>query len=239
MSFLVVPAIPLSSETRAAFRMYGGVPARLDRTDAMLEGWCNDHAWVLNMGRQSFDPQCDRLVINRGPVIAPLIYPGHSREVFGELMPPFPDTFPVDAWIKAPGRGGRGKNMHALTELPDIPDKWDLQVNIEGKHFRIITVGDVVVQDHEKEGTEDPEERLYHWRRMEDVPRPVKHIAREAARRLSNLDTMIGWDIIYQKEENRAYLLEGNSSPGVNAPTVGRIMTQIELKLEGELDPYA
>lgn len=44
--------------------------------------------------------------------------------------------------------------------------------------------------------------------------------------------SFIGWDIMWDDYNDEAYILEGNSCPGVNEPTVERIVREVNRQLE-------
>lgn len=190
----------------------------------------NGRGLILNLGDSSWEPSSEFLAIygasisgvwNYGPDIKPLVKPGPARKLLNNLMPEYPTEYPADVWIKAPGSGGRGKNRTTLEEPRKIPEGWDLQVHIEGEEYRVVTVRDKVVQVSQREGANGA--RNYTWVGVENSPRAVKQIAKNAARLLKG-QNIIGWDVVYDKTAEKAYILEGNSCPGVNDATAKRIV---------------
>ncbi len=142
-------------------------------------------------------------------------------------MPPQPTRFPAEVWIKAPGMKGKGKYRKDIDRALTLPTEWDWQVHVEGQEYRLITVGERVVQSYEKYGTHT--ERDYKWVGLQGTPPDVKELAREAARRLAG-PTVVGWDLV--KSGDNVYLFEGNSCPGVNEASAKRIVTEIRRQME-------
>ena len=240
MSFLVIQGIPLSSSTRSAFRLLGGTICRMDRTNEDLYDMMNTYPFTVNMGRSGFNPPDfdgefhASPLWNQGSTIQDLIIPGRARELLGNLLPPRPEDYPILAWLKAPGRGGRGKKRVLLQDPKEVPEAWDIQIHIKGTHYRINTVGHKVVQSHVKvdlptQDTVRIGQRTYLWKLMKDVPKIVKKAAREGAKKLADERTLIGWDIVLDPETDIPYILEGNSAPGMNAATAKRTIDQITL----------
>ena len=229
---MLIRSINLSTETTEAWKSAGCWFPRRDRSDEeALNLWmANGKGHILNLGDSSFEisPELanifsvrDELVWNVGRDIKPLVKPGPARSLLNNLMPEYPTEYPADVWIKAPGSGGRGKNRTTLEEERKIPEGWDLQVHVEGEEYRVVTVRDKVVQVSQREGANGA--RNYTWVGVENSPRPVKQIAKNAARLLKG-QNIIGWDVVYDKIAERAYILEGNSCPGVNQATAARIV---------------
>jgi len=70
--------------------------------------------------------------------------------------------------------------------------------------------------------------RVYQWIGVSACPPGIKYVAREAAKQLDNEQTIVGWDIIVDEDDDRVYILEGNSCPGVNTATAKRILDAVE-----------
>ena len=103
----------------------------------------------------------------------------------------------------------------------------DVQKHISGQEFRVITVGHKVVQVTKRDGGHLSSDRIYSWVGVHDAPAIVKDVARLAARELLSSKTIIGWDVISDPDTS-AYILEGNSCPGVNEHTAHRILNAVE-----------
>jgi len=193
---------------------------------------------IINLGDMGFTPSDEQLVVrginpdlfyNRPHVVRPLVRPGTTRLLLDEFLPSDPRTMPLlwgDVWVKAPGQAGQGKTKYSNIEfshLPAIPVDWDMQVHVEGQEYRVVTVGTKVVQVNERHGVNG--DRSYTWVGVLNAPTPVKEIAREAARRLEDERTIIGWDVIHG---DRTYIFEGNTCPGTNDALARRIINFID-----------
>lgn len=186
---------------------------------------------ILNMGKTAVSfadyPNLERIVWNDGENIRPLVWPGTSARLLDGLMPPKPESFPADIWIKAPGMAGRGKFRKQVDRPMALPREWDWQAHVDGQEYRVVTVGHRVVQNLERFGRNG--EREYRWIRMSDVPERVKKLAREAARRVPGRN-VIGWDIVDTGSE--AYIFEGNTCPGVSKETAARVIKEMTRQME-------
>jgi hypothetical protein len=171
---------------------------------------------------------------NNAPVVAPLLSPAASRSLLGSLMPS--DGWQGEGyyWLKGQGRGGANKEKtYVTTEFSHNELKtranWmagDVQHNIVGAEYRVITVGAKVVQVTKRSGANG--EREYEWIGVSACPPGIKYVAREAAALLDDDKTIIGWDIIVDEFDDRVFILEGNACPGVNEATAGRILDAVE-----------
>ncbi len=220
MSIIAIRSVTLSTKTADAWKAAG---VRLARRGRSMQSVLDmGYSFVLNLGKSTFRPPRDIEVWNHGEDIYPLLYPGLTRELLDDLMPP--RTLGTgDVWIKAPGAHGRGKYRKAVDRDLVLPREWDWCQHIEGQEYRIITVGHRVVQDFLRHGENG--NRSYEWVRMREVPRVLKDTAREAARRIPG-NNVIAWDMVY--DGTNAYVFEGNTCPGVNEDTVRRIVTEME-----------
>lgn len=220
MSIIAVRSVQLSERSTNSWKSAGVAFARRGRSVEEVMGL--GYSMVLNLGKSAFNAGDDHRIWNNGPDIVDLIWPGSARTVWGDLMPPRPVEFPADVWLKAPGAGGRGKYKKAIDHPLVLPREWDWQLHIDGDEWRLITVGRRIVQDLRRHGENG--DREYEWIRMRHVPSRVKDIAREAASRLDGYN-VIAWDIIDDGEQ--AYILEGNTSPGMSSETAGRIVAEM------------
>ena len=225
---LLYRSIPLSLTTRDAWRNAGAMFAKRERTPEQVRNLAGGRP-IINLGSSNLTLTG---IWNEAAVIAPLLTPEASRARLGEFMPT--DRW-VDAgfyWLKGQGRGGANKErvlVATKAEHDELIDRarWmsgDVQRHVDGTEYRVITVGTKVVQVNKR--TDIGGDRTYAWVGVSDTPSAVKEVAREAARRLDNEKIIIGWDVIHQGQ--RVYILEGNSCPGVNAATAGRILDAME-----------
>lgn len=228
-SFIVISALPLSDQTKRAWKEAGAVILRRGSTDERVLGFLRDYPFIINLGKTMFQPteQVEN-IWNYGPDIEPLVWPGSTRELFGDLMPPRPTEFPADVWIKTPGRAGRGKFHKQVDHELHLPRQWDWQEHLEGEEYRIITVGRRIVQDFRRFGQNG--DRSYEWLAMRDVPSVLKDLVREAASRVAQ-QTVVAWDTMLTTT-GQPYLFEGNTCPGMSTATAERIVREIERQRE-------
>lgn len=222
MSLQLIQSIPLATTTKEAWRSVGGVPMRRDRTAEELRRSANQFVATVNLGRSRAEMASWPVPLFNSPaVVEAVLTPGATRRHMGDLLPPTPQTYPTFAWVKKPGRGGRGKKIVRLPARPVIPASWDIQLDISGDQYRVITVGHKCVQSHLRLDTVLDDERDYEWVGLNGTPGPVLSAARLGSRKLDNEFSVIGWDIMWDGDQ--AYILEGNSCPGINFATAERI----------------
>jgi len=231
MTVIAIRSVGLSAETTSAWRRNDVQFARSDRTPAEIVGMGYNH--ILNLGKSSFTLPHNivgegPMVWNDGENIIPLLRPGATRELFGDMLPSQPTEFPADVWIKAPGSHGRGKYQKLVPHALALPPEWDWQMHVVGQEYRLITVGHKIVQDFMRHGSNG--DRTYEWVAMKDTPLPIKRMARLAASRLPG-HNVIAWDMLLT-EEGAPYLFEGNTCPGVNEDTARRIVTEMEKAID-------
>jgi len=230
MRAMMVRSIPLALDTRDAWKSAGAVFARRTSDDDRIRNISYD-APIINLGSS----QCMiEGIWNEARVVEPLLTPQASRELLGRLMP-LGSVYcgPGYYWLKGAGRGGANKQKLFVRNGQEFDDlyeqaRWmegDVQQHIDGQEYRVITVGEKVVQVMKRTGGHLASDRVYTWVGVEGCDSEVKAIAREAAMKLANSKTIIGWDVI---QGERAYILEGNSCPGVNEATARRILDAVE-----------
>ena len=226
---MMVRSIPLALTTRDAWKENGVMFARRTSNDERIEMLANGRP-IINLGSQ----QCRIIGIwNEARVVEPLINPAASRELLGSLMPSNRYIDPGYFWLKGEGRGGSNKEKRFIRNSQEFNAlvehaTWigaDVQQHIDGQEYRVITVGEKVVQVMKRTGGHLASDRVYTWVGVEGCDSEVKAVARKAAMKLANSKTIIGWDVI---QGERAYILEGNSCPGVNAATANRILNAVE-----------
>lgn len=227
MSFLVSHDIPLSTQTREAWKSQGGVVLQRHRSRRDIErlmAYHQDLEFILNLGSAiSTDTFNDIIVINPNPIVAPLWDPLSTRTTLDHLLPPVPQPGDLDYWLKAVGRAGRGKQR--ITDVPyHEPYRFygDVQKHIEGQEYRTITVGGRIVQQFSRSGPNGS--RVYRWVPREELPDTITDITARAAREFGTY-TLIAWDLIDAGQQ--AYVFEGNCCPGVKEPTAARIVNAI------------
>lgn len=225
MKIYLKRSIALSERTRKAWEDHGGIFLRSDRDLRTVKSWLEDDDYIFNLGDSAWMNYPDDIwtIPNVNPKLKALLYPSETRQLLGDMLPPRPDgEYPCDVWIKPPGRAGKGKfTLNTDGHLDNLPRWWDWQKHVEGQEFRVLTVGNRVIQDFARYGENG--ERSYQWTPMREVPQEVKDLARRAAETFEGIN-IIAWDIIHGDEGT--YLFEGNTCPGVNHDTVGRIINE-------------
>lgn len=236
MTFALVRSIRLGRTTTRAWKSAGGVfiPRGLSTWEKMRYASRIGAEFIVNLGNTRFNPtEYGRQdgngipVIGYGNNVQALVTPGATRRDLWAYMPPRPVEFPATVWVKTPGFGGRGKYKEFVTEPLVLPSTWDWQEHVDGQEYRLVTVGDKIVQDFERFG--DNGEREYHWIRMSEVSSDLKAIVRAAAASLPGTN-VVAWDAIVT-QEGRPYIFEGNTCPGMSERTAERIVRQIREQL--------
>lgn len=225
---LLIRSIPLASSTRDAWKEAGAFFARRDSDADRVDRIRNGNP-VINLGNSAMDMP---YLWNRGSVILPLINPMTARALLDGLMPSGEWEGEGYYWLKGEGRGGANKERLFIETAQAHHELWlrahwmqgDVQQDTVGAEYRVITVGHKVVQVALRTGLNG--NRRYEWVGVTNARPAVKGIARDAARMLGSEKTIIGWDVM--DTEMGAYILEGNSCPGVNEATANRILNEIE-----------
>ena len=230
MRAMMVRSIPLALNTRDAWKDSGAVFARRTSDDERIKQIAYD-APIINLGSS----QCMiEGIWNEARVVEPLLTPEASSNLLGRLMPSGGYEGPGYYWLKGAGRGGANKEKRFVRNVQEHTAMlrsaaWmegDVQLHVDGQEYRVITVGNKVVQVMARDDVID-QQREYRWVGVSDAPWAAKDIAREASRKLSSDKTIIGWDVIIH-DNGHAYILEGNSCPGVNEATANRILNAVE-----------
>ncbi len=236
MSFLVIQSVPLGRDTRRALSRVGGetLAHNADDLDQQIQNMQRiPWEFILNMGNTQVTlTEAAAPIVNLAIDINKTRTPGALRKNFDEFLPPYPKDqaeYPLDCWIKAPGRGGRGKYHKAVDYPLVLPDEWDCQQHVEGTEYRVITVGRRAVQGFIREGTNN--NRTYSWTGLANTPDEVLTLARQAAKELPH-NSLRAWDLI--QAPDRTYILESNSSPGMNDATAERVRDEISRQIREE-----
>lgn len=235
MGGIAIRSVQLSTETTDAWKRAGVTFLRRGRTreQACEMATSNGYEFLLNLGKSEmrwggrYSLPHPAYLWNSGENILPLLYPGRTRHYWNMFMAPKPATFPADVWIKAPGMKGKGKFRKQIEFPLILPSEWDYQLHVEGQEYRVISVGPRLVQVFKRYGT--PTEREYEWVGLNGTPAHVKQLVRDATALLVGFN-VVGWDVVDDGEN--AFILEGNSCPGVNEPTATRIVAEIQRQIE-------
>ena len=222
---LAVRSVPLSLETRDAWKT-ANIQFRMRNTNNVWLPHMNGRfEAVLNLG--NVDHVFDDVpvpVFNPPSIIKAISTPKALRRTIGDFVPSISRLDPH--WHKTPGFGGEGKRL--------CGDWWcdtndDTQQHVYGQEYRIITVGSRIVQASKKHrSTLGPFEFDYEWVGVQGISN--NHIIptlKQALKLIPDSDlSVFGWDIIVN--ENELWVLEINTSPGVNEPTALRVTDAIK-----------
>lgn len=225
-------SIPLSKDTRDAWRDAG---VRLVRRSSLNSRAIRaiverlDEPRILNLGNLDIDfsgIKCD--IYNRPDTIRAISHPVSLRHTLGDFIPEQTRNGPH--WHKEGGFGGRGATFHEKLLGECVAFGGDVQAHVNGVEYRVITVGNVVVQASKKVNVEWVNGKHnfdYEWCGVDGIRSngiiPYLKSAIEAVPGGSM--AVLGWDIIVA---DRCYIIECNTSPGVNEPTAKRIVSQME-----------
>lgn len=237
MSFLLARSISLSERTREAWKAQGGTFVRRDRTLEEIENLVRNNTryqFFINLGISDLNvytaPSLGQLpVYNHGAVVTSLIRSENARAIYSDIMAPQTGESEF-VWEKKAGRGGKGKTRHATSEV-SLDDLHYWEDEIVGQEYRVVTVGDKRIQQFLRHGSNGS--RQYRWLPMSDLPDAIKRTTRIASERLP-YRSVVAWDLVFgnptvrQHEEEKAYLLEGNTCPGVSTDTALRVVNQIK-----------
>ena len=230
---LLVRSIPLSTTTRNAWKAAGGTFARRGRTREQIIGIADSLGVpIINLGNSSINIY---EAWNNAPNVRCLLTPKESRVALGWLMPFGSWLGEGYYWLKGPGRAGNNKERTLVANREEFlalkaRANWidgDIQRDIVGTEYRVITVAEKIVQVSKRVDTGS--QREYRWVGVHNAPPQVKDTAREAANVLHGQRNIVGWDIMLGgDQDDLAYVLEGNSCPGVNEATACRILDAVE-----------
>ena len=187
-----------------------------------------DGRFVINSGSLSHDWAGYPVpVFNTRDSIRAISHPLALRRTLPDFIPPV-SMDGYAHWHKDGGWGGKNKTYHEEGDGGCRFFKGDRQTHIDGTEYRVLTVGDVIVQASLKELTHGVGNFIWHWcgvRGIRDLG--IIPLVKEAVQNIPNWNwTMFGWDVIV--DSNRPYVIEINTSPGVNSSTAKRIIQQIE-----------
>ena len=227
MKFLATRSVPLAKDTRDAWKLHGVRFARRDRSDISVRNIVitQNYQALINLGNVDRDfSNWPVDVWNPPDLIKSISTATALRRTLGDFLPPHNIVGPH--WHKRNGFGGKGKvfHDHARGECPIMGG--DVQAHVDGVEYRIITVGDLVVQASRKLGTFP--HFTYEWVGVEGIAQGgFIPFLKEAVSTIKGYErAIIGWDVIH--DGNQPFIIEGNTSPGVNDATAGRIINQVK-----------
>lgn len=233
ISLMVLRSIPLSKETRDAWYSANCHIIRRSKHNsrALLQSInAGNRRGLINLGNLDLDLSILNVpVFNSANSIRSISSPLALRRTLNDFIPPSSTTGPH--WHKSGGFGGRGKAYHKEQVRECALLRGDVQKHIEGQEYRVITVGDVVVQAHRKEQLEGVGNFDWNWCGVDGVrTNGIIPTIKDAVTSIPDWQyTVFGWDVIVA---DRPYVIEINTSPGVNEATAKRIVDQIERILD-------
>lgn len=226
MTVLINRSIPLSKESRDAWRNANAIvlSRRPLKRDSQLSAIPQEERVVVNLGIA--DDISGNVRFNSRRSVRSVLTPAAIRRTLPELLPPIP-KLGEDAWFKGPGQHGENKYRHIWGGDGYDDPRWDMQLHIEGTEYRVITVGPVIVQAHRKTRDDSKRGFLWEWVGVQGIRKGgIIPLVKRAVEAVPDGDfTVIGWDLIVG--EDRPYIIEANSSPGVNDATAERIVRAI------------
>ena len=232
MKLLLVRSIPVSLDTKRAWSAAGAKFMRRTREFDTLSRLPFDV--ILNLGDSSFEAMDDFPLKwwNLGADISKFRSPIDMRRCFKDFIPPVPDMDSMNWWHKAYGRGGSGNTHITDRKFGDTPAllPGDFQEHIVGTEYRIITVGDRIVQQHMRVDAGPPTAREYAWLLNDTLPKGLRPIVKSALKRIPG-HNVIAWDTIITSD-GTSYILEGNASPGMNEASAHRVILEIKRQRE-------
>ncbi len=223
----ILRSIPLAQDTREAWASAGVRVVSRKRIDSYVSGRItDDDTLFINLGIRNHIQQAN--VINPLEVIESVSRPTDIREALNKFLPPPPEDGATEYWEKSHGFGGSGSTFRSSSNRDKEYDGSvrstmghyvDYQQHIHGTEYRVNTVGTTVVQAHTKEGHDN-----WEWCGLQGIRKNgIIPLLKEAIETIPYGDrSLIGWDIIVNEE--RPYIIEANTSAGVNAPTAARIV---------------
>lgn len=230
MTIFINRSIPLSEESRNGWTSAGAVVLSRDihrRNRQLVSGQA---PVLINLGLVDVPDFKFNSVWNEHDSIRAILSPAAIRRTLPNLIPPWPNEG-EPYWVKGPGERGHNKSFHPAWPARFVgafPKRgnYDYQRHIEGTEFRVLTVGNMVVQAYKKL---DPINgvRQWEWVGVKGIKDGgIIPLVKAAVALVPNGGkSVFGWDVISNK--TATYIIEGNSSPGVSAETAVRIVKQI------------
>jgi len=222
-SILLIRSVPLSKQTRQAWKNAGGTFRRRGTNKIWLDSFKFDA--VLNLG--SLGEEWDRVpvpVYNMPESILAVSHPKALRRLLNDWLPD--NSVSGSHWHKHGGFGGSGVVFHDTRTSECDGSNGDTQRHIVGDEYRIISVGNKIVQASRKHGSHSNFE--WEWIGVEGVNKNgIIPFLKKAIEQVPNGGrTVFGWDVIH--DGSQPYILECNTSPGVNEASALRIVNAIK-----------
>lgn len=230
MSFLIVRSIPLGPDTMDAWRSVGAKFLARARKGVVPGEVAARYDFVINLGNTNYRDSGGVTVYNHPDTVRAISHPLALRRTLGNFIPE--RTIRGPHWHKSGGWGGKGTVFHekSLGECAVLPG--DSQKHVDGQEFRVITVGDMVVQAHRKDSVNHgwppiPTGFDWRWVGLDGIRRNgIIPLVKKAMEQIPHgAYSVFGWDIMHSN--HGPFVLEINTSPGVNPATAERIVNAI------------
>ena len=226
---ILLRSIPLSRTTRNAWRSNGIHIVKRSRDNdkdvrAIVQRM--GAGFVINSGSLSHDWSGYPVpIFNTRDSIRAISHPIALRRTLNDYIPNH--SVSGSHWHKYGGFGGRGTVHHENRVAGCTNGPGDIQQHIDGTEYRVLTVGDTIVQASLKERRNVIGSFNWKWVGLDGIRNGgIIPLVKDAITSVPNWRfTVFGWDIIVDKEP---YVLEINTSPGVNDASARRIIQQIE-----------
>ncbi len=233
MAILAIKSIPLMRGTNEAWKTIPGLFfADRKRNARSIErhiGLRNYDA-VLNLGRVDVDFRgCRGVVFNDPITVKAISTPKALRRTLNDYIPEYSHT--GRHWHKSGGFGGVGTAYFERESPQCAGDTGDAQSHVDGTEYRIVTVGDRIVQASRKgerrtllNGRND---FAYTWIGVDGIRKDgFIPLLKEAVGAIpGGLRSVLGWDVL--RSGDVPTIIEINTCPGVNSATAGRIISGI------------
>jgi hypothetical protein len=237
LSIIAIKSVPLWKETNVAWKTvpdFWFIDRARDPDSVIRHINSRQYEAAINLGRT--DIRTDAIgcpVYNRVGTIRAISTPRALRKTIPDFIPA--SNLDMPHWHKARGFGGKGKRFCRFNCTGATTNE-DIQVHIEGMEYRIVTVGDVVVQaarKSERRPSNDGRNTFtYTWIGVDGIRKDgFIPFLKEAITEIPDGDkSVLGWDVLH--DGTRPWIIETNTSPGVNAFTAARIVGAIRRQLD-------
>lgn len=229
---LALKSIPLSEQTRHAWHETGVRFAHRRRTNREIQNLVDEYGYeiVVNLGDKGFASETVPVYNHINSVMA-VMEPLALRRTFnGAYLPN--SVHDGSHWHKHSGWGGAGKTYLTGREASCEYFNAETQSHIAGSEYRVISVGDIVVQASRKDQIgETIGEFDWTWIGVNGIRNNgIIPVVKEAVRLIPFWNrTVFGWDFIVSEDNGRPFVIEINSCPGVNDATARRIVDAIDV----------
>jgi hypothetical protein len=227
--FLATRSVPLAKDTMEAWRKQGVIFRHRGRLKVWDIRYHEPHIQaVINLGCLDMDfKDVPVPIFNQPSLIRAISAPFALRRTMEEMLPEYTHKGPH--WHKTNGYKGVGKKFLPEFEGGCAVIGSESQRHVTGIEYRVISVGDKVVQAQRKHHDGNPLDGFeFEWVGVKGIAKtgiiPYIH---EAIKFVPfSKYSIIGWDVILT--DIQPYIIEANTSPGVNEATAKRIISVVK-----------